>query len=340
MMPLDSHPAEAPAPSDWSFEELRRRFRRTGVSGQILTLAIVVLVFAAGTAGRFLSVPNLQAILSDFGIPAIVAIGLHQAIILGAIDLSVEGIAGMCIVLVGLLVRNKYNQGDIGLWILPVVVAAGALGGLANSLVITRLRIPSFISTLGMSWTLYGLAIYVNKATTIPLLDERVHDFVVGRVGGVPNIALLAVAIALAVQVLEDHTRFGRYIYAIGGDELLAGQAGVRVNRIKMQVFTLAGAFYGLCALFIAAQLGSAHPRMGNNQLFPAVTAVSVGGVALTGGVGGARNAILGALIVSALNNGLVLMHVNPFIQQAVNGVVLITAVAVTMDRSKLGFIK
>jgi len=340
MTSLDSHPAEAPAPSDWSLGELRRRFRRTGVSGQILTLAIVVAVFAAGTAGRFLSVPNLQAILSDFGIPAIVAIGLHQAIILGAIDLSVEGIAGMCIVLVGLLVRNKYNQGDIGLWILPVVIAAGALGGLANSLVITRLRIPSFISTLGMSWTLYGLAIYVNKATTIPLLDQRVHDFVVGRLGGVPNIALLAAAIAAAVQVLEDHTRFGRYIYAIGGDELLAGQAGVRVNRIKMQVFTLAGAFYGLCALFIAAQLGSAHPRMGNNQLFPAVTAVSVGGVALTGGVGGARNAILGALIVSALNNGLVLMHVNPFIQQAVNGVVLITAVAVTMDRSKLGFIK
>ena len=268
------------------------------------------------------------------------AIGLHQAIILGAIDLSVEGIAGMCIVLVGLLVRNKYNQGDIGLWILPVVIVAGALGGLANSLVITRLRIPSFISTLGMSWTLYGLAIYVNKATTIPLLDQRVHDFVVGRVAGVPNIALLAVAIAIAMQVLEDHTRFGRYVYAIGGDELLAGQAGVRVNRIKMEVFTLAGAFYGLCALFIAAQLGSAHPRMGNNQLFPAVTAVSVGGVALTGGVGGAKNAILGALVVSALNNGLVLMHVNPFIQQAVNGVVLITAVAVTMDRSKLGFIK
>jgi ribose/xylose/arabinose/galactoside ABC-type transport system permease subunit len=243
-------------------------------------------------------------------------------------------------VLVGLLVRNQYNPGDIGLWIIPVVILAGALGGLANSLVITRLRIPSFISTLGMSWTLYGIAVYVNKATTIPLLDQRIHDFVVGRVGGVPNIAVLAVAVAVAMQVVEDHTRFGRYIYAIGGDEQLAAQAGVRVNRIKMEVFTLAGAFYGLAALFIACQLGSAHPRMGSNQLFPAVTAVSVGGVALTGGVGGAKNALLGALIVSALNNGLVLMHVNPFIQQAVNGVVLITAVAVTMDRSKLGFIK
>ena len=340
MTPLDTRLAGAVAPPVRSLAELRRRFRRTGVSGQILTLALVVLVFTVGTSGRFLSVLNLQTILSDFGIPAIIAIGLHQAIILGAIDLSVEGIAGVCIVLVGLGVRNQYNPGDIGLWIIPVVILAGALGGFANSLVITRLRIPSFISTLGMSWTLYGIAVYVNKATTIPLLDQRIHDFVVGRVGGVPNIALLAVAVAAVMQVVEDHTRFGRYIYAIGGDEQLASQAGVRVDRIKMQVFTLAGAFYGLTALFIACQLGSAHPRMGSNQLFPAVTAVSVGGVALTGGVGGAKNALLGALIVSALNNGLVLMHVNPFIQQAVNGVVLITAVAVTMDRSKLGFIK
>jgi ribose/xylose/arabinose/galactoside ABC-type transport system permease subunit len=340
MTSLDTNQTELASHPGKFLAEVRRSFRRTGVSGQILTLAIVVLVFTVGTAGRFLSVPNLQAIFSDFGIPALVAIGLHQAIILGAIDLSVEGIAGVCIVLVGLLVRNQYNPGDIGLWIIPVVIVAGGLGGFANSLVITYLRIPSFISTLGMSWTLYGLAVYVNKATTIPLLDQRVHDFVVGRVAGVPLIALLAAAVTVAVQLIEDHTRFGRYIYAIGGDELLAAQAGVRVNRIKMQVFTLAGAFYGLCALFIASQLGSAHPRMGNNQLFPAVTAVSVGGVALTGGVGGAKNALLGALIVSGLNNGLVLMHVNPFIQQAVNGVVLIVAVAVTLDRSKLGFIK
>ncbi len=340
MTPLEPRPAEALAAPGWSFAELWRRFQHTGVSGQVLTLALVVIVFVSGTSGRFLSVPNLQAILSDFGIPALVAIGLHQVIILGGIDLSVEGIAGVCIVLVGLGIRNQYNPGDIGLWIIPVVLVAGAVGGLANGLVITRLRIPSFISTLGMGWTLYGLAVFVNKATTIPLLDQRIHDFVVGRVGGVPNVAILAVAVTVAMQLVQDRTRFGRYVYAIGGDEQLAAQAGVRVDRIKLQVFTLAGAFYGLCALFIACQLGSAHPRMGSNQVFPAVTAVSVGGVALTGGVGGAKNALLGALVVAALNNGLVLMHVNPFIQQAVNGVVLITAVAVTMDRSKLGFIK
>jgi len=341
MMPPGARPPDAP-PNRFATGALwlARGARRSGISGQLLALAIVVAVFTVGTGGRFLSIPNLQVMLNVFGIPAILAIGLHQAIILGAIDLSVEGIAGVCIVLVGLGVRNKYNAGDIGLWIIPVVVLTGALAGFANAIVITRLRIPSFISTLGMSWTLYGLAVYVNRATTIPLLDDRIQQFVNGRVAGVPNIALLALAITAGMQALQDRTRFGRYLYAIGGDEFLAQQAGVRVDRIKILVFTLAGAFYGLCALFLSARLGIAHPRSGSDTLFPAITAVAVGGVALTGGVGGAKNAMLGALIVTALNNGLILMQVNPFIQQAVNGVVLIVAVAVTMDRSKLGFIK
>jgi ribose/xylose/arabinose/galactoside ABC-type transport system permease subunit len=112
------------------------------------------------------------------------------------------------------------------------------------------------------------------------------------------------------------------------------------VNRIKIIVFVIAGVFYGLTALALCTQLGSAHPRTGSNILFPAVTAVAVGGVALTGGIGGAKNAALGALIVTALNEGLILMYVSPYVQQAVNGIVLIAAVALTIDRSKLGFIK
>ena len=314
--------------------------RRTGVGGQILSLAIVVAVFAVGTRGKYLEWPNLQVILSLAGIPVILAVGLHQAIVLGAIDLSVEGVAGLAIVFVGLLVRNKYNSGDIGLWIFPVVIGVGGAAGLLNGLVHTKLRIPSFISTLGMSWTLYGIAVYINKATTIPLLDTRIQSVVNGTVLGFPLIALIALAVLAAVQVVQDRTRFGRYIYAIGGDEALAKQAGIQVDKVKILVFAIAGILYGLSALFLATRLGSAHPRTGSNTLFPAITAAAVGGVALTGGIGGAKNAALGALIVTALNDGLILMQVNPYVQQAVNGGILIAAVALTIDRRKLGFIK
>jgi ribose/xylose/arabinose/galactoside ABC-type transport system permease subunit len=317
-----------------------RRLQKTGVAGQIVCLVIVMSIFAIGTRGRYLSWDNLQVILSLAGIPAILAIGIHQTIVLGGIDLSVEGVAGMCIVFVGLLLKNKLNTNDIGLWIVPIVMGAGGIAGLLNGLVITRVRIPSFISTLGLSWILAGIAVYINKATTVPLLDTQIQGIVNGNLLGIPLIALIALGLALLMQTVQDKTRFGGYVYAIGGDEQLAQQAGVRVNRIKIMVFVIAGVFYGLTALALCTQLGSAHPRTGSNILFPAITAVAVGGVALTGGIGGAKNAALGALIVTALNEGLVLMSVSPYGQQAVNGIVLIAAVALTIDRRKLGFIK
>jgi ribose/xylose/arabinose/galactoside ABC-type transport system permease subunit len=317
-----------------------RGLQKTGVAGQIVCLVIVMSIFAIGTRGRYLYWDNLQVILSLAGIPAILAIGIHQTIVLGGIDLSVEGVAGMCIVFVGLLLKNKLNTNDIGLWIVPIVMGAGGIAGLLNGLVITRVRIPSFISTLGLSWILAGIAVYINKATTVPLLDTQIQGIVNGSFLGIPLIALIALGLALLMQTVQDKTRFGGYIYAIGGDEQLAQQAGVRVNRIKIIVFVIAGVFYGLTALALCTQLGSAHPRTGSNILFPAITAVAVGGVALTGGIGGAKNAALGALIVTALNEGLVLMSVSPYVQQAVNGIVLIAAVALTIDRRKLGFIK
>jgi len=322
------------------FARAWRWLQRTGVAGQIVSLIIVVGIFTIGTRGKYLSLDNLQVILSIAGIPAILAVGLHQTIVLGGIDLSVEGVAGLCIVLVGLLLKNKFNSNDVGLLIIPVVVGAGGIAGLLSGLVITRLRIPSFISTLGLSWILAGLAVYINKATTVPLEDTHIQSIVTGNLLGIPLIALIALGLTLCMQLVQDRTRFGRYVYAIGGDEQLAQQAGVQVNRIKVIVFIIAGIFYGLAALALCTRLGSAHPRTGSEILFPAVTAVAVGGVALTGGIGGAKNAALGALIVTALNDGLILMYVSPYVQQAVNGIVLIAAVALTIDRRKLGFIK
>jgi ribose/xylose/arabinose/galactoside ABC-type transport system permease subunit len=335
-----SSPARQGSPLLASLGAVRRWVIRIGIGGQILILAIVVAIFAIGTRGKYLEWANLQVILSLAGIPVILAIGIHQSLILGEIDLSVEGIAGLAIIFVGMLVRNKYNSNDIGLWIIPIVLVIGGSAGLLNGVVHTKLRIPSFISTLGMSWTLYGLAVYINKATTIPLLDTRIQNVVNGKLLGVPLIALIAVGVLVIVQVIQDRTRFGRYIYAIGGDEALAKQAGIGVDRVKILVFVMAGVLYGLAALFLSTRLGSAHPRTGANTLFPAITAAAVGGVALTGGIGGAKNAALGALIVTALNDGLILMQVSPYVQQAVNGAILVAAVALTIDRRKLGFIK
>jgi ribose transport system permease protein len=317
-----------------------RWFRRAGVSGQVLSLLIVIAIFAIGTKGRFLTPANLQVILSLAAIPAIIAVGLHQVVVLGGIDLSVEGVVALCVVFVGLLLQNKFNTNNVGLWIIPITVGLGGAAGLVSGVLNTRLKIPSFIATLGMSWILWGLAVYVSRGQTVALLDNRFSVVVTGTVLGIPTLALIALVLIVLLQIVQSSTRFGRYLYAIGGDEVLARQAGVNVERIKIIVFTIAGLFYGLSALFLSTRLGSSQAITGNNLLFPAVTAVSVGGVALTGGIGGAKNAALGALIVTALNDGLILLNVNPYAQEAVNGAVLIAAVALTIDRRKLGFIK
>jgi ribose transport system permease protein len=314
--------------------------RRFGILAQILSLAIIVAVFAIGTKGKYLSWANIQTILSLAAIPAIYAIGLHPTIILGGIDLSLQGVASLCAVFVGLLLKNQFNSNDVGLWIIPISIAIGGAAGVISGLLNTGLRIPSFIATLGMSWILYGMSVYIAKAKNVQILDERIFNAINGMVLGVPQIAILAVVITIIVQFIQNRTRFGRYMYAIGGDEVIAQQAGVNVNGIKIAVFTIAGIIYGLASLLLACRLGIATSRMGLTLLFPTITAVAVGGVALTGGIGGAKNAALGALIVTALNDGLVLMRVSPYIQQAVNGVVLIAAVALTLDRKKLGFIK
>lgn len=316
------------------------RISRTGVGGQLFSLLLIMILFVIGTGGEYISIKNIQTILSLAGIPIIIALGLHLVIVLGAMDLSVEGIIAICGVLAGLLLKNKITPFDIGFWIVPIVMAAGAIIGWVNGALNTKLRMPSFISTLGMSWAFFGVAILISGGKSIHILDDRFQRIINGEVIGIPNILLIAVVLLAAFQIVQTRTKFGRHVYAIGGDEQLAKQAGVNVDRVKIVSFMIAGLFYGISALLLVTRLSSAAARIGNNTLFPAMTAVAVGGVALTGGIGGARNAALGALIITALNNGLVMMKVNPYAQDAVNGLVLIAAVALTIDRKKLGFIK
>lgn len=314
--------------------------KKSSIGGQILSLVLISVFFVIGTKGQFLQPKNIQTFVGLAGIPIIIGLGLHQTVVLGGIDLSLEGVIAICGVIVGLLVKNKFNDMDIGFWIIPVVMVAGALIGMINGVINTKIRIPSFISTLGMSWVFFGIAILISQGKSIPISDLRFQGIVNDQFLGIPNILLIAIVFFVILQLVQSKTKYGKHLYAIGGDEQLAKQAGVKVDRIKIITFMIAGVFYGLAALFLVTRLNSSAARLGNNLMFPTMTAVAVGGVALTGGIGGAKNVVIGAIIIAALNNGLVLMKVNPFIQDAMNGLVLIIAVALTIDRKKLGFIK
>ena len=154
----------------------------------------------------------------------------------------------------------------------------------------------------------------------------------------------LAVWVALSALglawVFERFTRIGRYVYAIGGGEDLAVLSGIPVKRVKVVIFTLAGALYGLAGLLSAAQLGMGNALIGSGRLFFTITAVVVGGSALTGGEGGVLNTFIGVLIIAVLANGMVLLGISPYVQQAVQGLLIIVAVALSIDRARLKIVK
>src|SRR6185312_11374820 len=150
-------------------------------------------------------------------------------------------------------------------------------------------------------------------------------------------VALLALAIAFAIQ---NYTRLGRYMYALGGGEEVAALSNIPIDRVRILVFTLAGVFYALGGVLAAAQLGLGNAQIGQGRLFTTITAVVVGGTSLSGGEGGVLQTLVGVLIVTVLSNGMVLMGVSPSVQQAVQGLMIIAAVALSIDRKRLRIVK
>ena len=311
-----------------------------GVTGQIAALALVVVIFAIGTSGSSASLKNILTILSLAGIPMIICLAIHQAVVIGAMDLSTEGVISLCAVISGFLIRNPFTSFDVGFWVIPIAMAIGGLAGLISGILNTKVRMPSFIATLGVWWAAQGLSVIIGRGNAVKMLDQRLQNITNGDVLGVPNTIIIAAAVFGILWIVQRMTKLGKYMYAIGGDEALARQAGIKVDRIKIIVFIITGCLYGLAAVMLLSRLASSNPRTGNGLLFPAMTAVAVGGVSLSGGIGGALNAVFGTLIVTALNNGMVLMKISPYVQSAVNGIVLIGAVALTIDRKKIGIIK
>lgn len=311
------------------------------VFGPLLALFLITIIFTIGTNGFFLSLGNILTILNLSGVLAIIALGVSMPILMGGIDLSVEGVMSLTSVIMGFLVKNSQTNIDIGFWVIPVVMIIGSIVGIINGLLNTKLKIPSFMATLGMGFVAQGLAVILSKGATIPFLDPRFQNLANGkRLLGIPNITIIAVILGVILLIMQRRTPLGKSIYAIGGNEELAKQSGINAERVKISIFGLAGCLYGIAAFFLCSRLNCANPTLSKGFLFPAITAAIVGGTALTGGIGGALNAFIGTLVVTGLNNGMVLMQINPYIQGAVMGFILIGAVAITIDREKIGIIK
>ncbi|WP_321800024.1 ABC transporter permease [Caballeronia sp. J97] len=304
-------------------------------------LVLVALGLCIGALNHdFFDPMNLSRIAISAAIPLTIALGGTFVIQLGSIDLSAEGIVAVAAIAISMLVENSYNDNHFGLWVLAVAIAAGVALGLANGVLHVFLRIPSFITTLAVGFVASGIGTAWLSGNTIRVSDTALRSISIARYAGLPLsvwIALCALAIAWGVH---RHTLIGRHTLAIGGGEDLARLSGVKVRQVRIAIFALAGAFYGLAGVLAVAQYGQGHAMIASGQLFIAITAIVVGGTSLAGGNGSPLNTLIGTLIVVVLGNGMVLLGVPPYVQQGIQGVLIIAAVTLALNRSRRRIVK
>ena len=305
-----------------------------------LAVLIALSVLIAIANPHFLDTRNLIRIANSAAVPLTVAMGLTFIILMGSIDLSVEGTLAVAAMTVVLLASNDANGNDWGWWGVLAALAAATAMGLANGLIQTVLRIPSFMATLGVWFIGLGLSVFMLGGTAIRLNDASIRDLALARFLNLPLAVWMAAAVFVVSALIQYRTRLGRHILAIGGDEEIARVAGVAVVRVRLMAFALAGFLFGIAGVLSAAQLGQSHAVIGDGRLFAAVTAVVVGGTALTGGEGGVVNSLIGVLVVTVLANGMILLGISPYVQQSVQGLMIIVAVALSLDRARLRIVK
>jgi ribose transport system permease protein len=298
-------------------------------------LAVLVVVIALFVPS-FLSVETLTMVLADTAVLFILATGETFVILLGGIDLSIQALASLASVIVAQLLPS------LGLGAFPVAIAAGLLFGIVSGVVHVRLRVPSFVATLASGGVVAGLALLAAHGRAITIEEEgRAHvDWVNASTFGLPNVIAIAVLVGLAGFFVLRYTRFGRYTVAVGAGEPAALAAGVNVDRTKIIGFTISGTLAALAGVILAARLSSGSPSLANQLLLPAIAAVIVGGTAITGGLGSVGRTAIGALIISVVRIGMTFVGVNIFAENIVFGAMLIVAVAITIDRSKIAIIK
>ena len=301
-----------------------RRLAHARQLGTVLGLVVLSGVLWA-MMPHFLTVPNLLNVAQQTSINAIVAIGMTFVIISGGIDLSVGSIVALSGVVLGLALQNRE--------LLPVALALG-LGtglacGLANGALVSWGRLPPFIVTLGTMSIARGAALVATEGRPISGFDPAFRSFATGHVAGIPSPIVATIVMYAIAHIVLTRTTFGRYVYAIGGNEEATRLSGVSVRLHKTMIYAVSGLVSAVAAVILTARLNSAQPIAGMMYELDAIAATVIGGTSLMGGEGTLAGTLVGALIMGVLRNGLNLLGVSSFLQQIVIGAVIIFAVLV-----------
>jgi ribose transport system permease protein len=304
---------------------------------QLLAFAslIVIVVFFSIASPDFLNYGNITSILFSTVVIGTLALGTTFVIITGGIDLSIGTGMALCAVISGLLIVKAGVPVPLGVLL---TILFGGLIGFVNGFNVAVLGLPPFIATLAMMLVAQGLALVLSHSAPIYFDQPGYIAISTGNIipgSKFPNAVLLLALLAILSAVLLNRTVLGRYDYSIGSNEEATALSGINVRRWKIVIYTLAGLFIGLAGIFISARLGSAQPATGAGYELQAIAAVVIGGTSLSGGKGTIIGTVIGALIISVLNNGLQIMSIPQEWQNVILGIVILIAVYADMARKK-----
>lgn len=285
-----------------------------------LILLCLIITFVTPS---FLTVANITNVFTQVSVNAIIAVGMTFVILTGGIDLSV----GSTLAISGAISASVIKStGNIFLAIIAASIV-GILVGFVNGFLISKGKLQAFIATLATMTIFRGLTLVFTNGTPISKLPESFLSIGNAKLGFIPIPVLITIVVAVISIYVLSQTRFGRYLYALGGNEESAKLSGINTDRIKMLTYVVSGFVSAIAGVIITSRIGSASPNAGTGFELDAIAAVVIGGTSLSGGEGKISGTIIGALIIGILNNGLNLMNVSPFYQSIVKGLVILIAV-------------
>ncbi len=294
----------------------------------LLIVFIVMCVFFSVTTDAFLKPGNLIDVIRSNSISGLLAIGVTYTILAGGIDLSTEAVACLAGIVAGVFSENL---------LLAIVggLAVGIVFGFINGFVLTRTNIQPFIFTLAISRIGRGIVMIYTKGISLYDIDEGFRQIAKGTIGPIPVPILYFAIIIIASYILLNHSRLGRYVYAVGSNAEAARLSGIKVERVRMFVYMLSGILAALGGILLTARTSAAEVAAADGWSLDAISAVIIGGTSMRGGEGGIFNTILGIFIIAVLNNGLVLLNVPSQYYLFIKGLLMVFAVLVDFNSLK-----
>jgi len=299
---------------------VRNFFNRYG-SLLVLTLMVIVMTILSP---KFLTLANLFNVSRQISVMAIVAAGMTFVILSSGIDLSVGSVVALSGIVLSYFIQN------VGLAIGPAIALGLTVAlciGLINGVFIAKFKIPFFIVTLATMVIARGLCFIITGGFPISQLGEGFQQIGRGYWGPIPIPVIVMMLVYLTAFLILQRMRFGRYVYAIGGNETAASLAGIRVDRIKIAIYGICGACAGIASLILTSRMNSGDPNMGTSLEMDAIASVVIGGTSISGGQGWIWGTFIGAYIIGILNNGLNMLNISAYYQMATKGLIILLAV-------------